>query len=389
MVTFLESIRWRRPAVGITDVREVARRKLPRPVFDFIDGGAENELTLRSNESAFASLGFVPQALTDVSKRSQRVRVLGLDLPSPVLLAPAGLARMAHRDGEIAAARAAARAGTVYTLSTAASASIEEVAAACSGPLWLQLYVWSDRGATAALVDRARAAGYHALCFTIDVPLSGRRERDVRNGLTIPPKPAGSTWHHYARHPLWVRQALLGSPITFRNFIDSDAGGGNSAVALGNYVNSQLNPSMSWDDLRWLREAWSGPLLVKGIMSAHDAREVVKVGADAVVVSNHGGRQLDGLPATIDVLPEIVDAVAGDAEVLMDSGVRRGSDVVKALALGARAVLVGRPYLYGLAMDGEDGALRVLEMLRDEIDRVQALLGVPDLKQMHRGLVRR
>ena len=385
----LERVGWHRPPSSVEDVRTVARRRLPRPVFDFIDGGAEDELTLTENRAALKRLRFQPQALTDVSVRSQRISVLGLDLEIPVLLAPAGLARLAHPDGEVAAARAAGAVGTVFTLSTASSASIEEVAGASTGPLWLQLYVWRDRGATRELVQRADAAGYHSLCFTIDVAMSGQRERDLRNGLTIPPRPAGSTLVHYARHPMWLRHALLSSPITFANFLGAAPGQGDSAVALAKYVNSQLNPAMSWDDLQWLRETWQRPLLVKGVMTPADARRAVDLGADAVVVSNHGGRQLDGLPATIDVLPEIVDAVGDRAEVLLDSGVRRGADVIKALALGARAVLVGRPYLYGLAMDGEAGAVQVLRMLAAEIDRVQALLGVPDLKSLPPGLIRR
>jgi len=387
-MSLLQRVGWRRPPASVEDVRAIARRRLPRPVFDFIDGGAEDEVTLADNRAGFERFRFQPQALTDVSVRSQRVTVLGLELELPVLLAPAGLARLAHPGGEVAAARAAAAAGTVFTLSTAASASIEEVAAASKGPLWLQLYVWSDRGATRDLVARADAAGYHSLCFTIDVPMSGQRERDLRNGLTIPPRPAGSTLVEYARHPAWVRHALLGSPITFANFLGATPGQGDGAVALGKYVNSQLNPSMSWDDLQWLRETWQRPLLVKGVMTAGDARRAVDLGADALIVSNHGGRQLDGLPATVDVLAEIVDAVGDRAEVLLDSGVRRGADVVKALALGARAVLVGRPYLYGLAMSGEAGALQVLRMLAAEIDRVQALLGVPDVRSLHPGFIR-
>lgn len=381
----LESIGAIRPAASVHELRTAARRSIPRPVFDFIDGGAEDERTLRANATDFGRLTFRPRPLTDVSARSQRTTVLGLDLPSPVLLSPCGLARLAHTGGEVSAARAAAAFGTVFTLSTAASCSVEEVAAACSGPKWFQLYVWQDRDATLALVDRARDAGYQALCFTIDVPLSGQRERDIRHGMTIPPKPAPRSLVHYARHPQWVRGALLGNPITFRNFVGRE--GGDSAVALGTFVNSQLNPSMSWDDLVWLREIWSGPLVVKGVMRGEDARRAVDLGADAVIVSNHGGRQLDGLPSTISVLPEIVAAVGADAEVYLDGGVRRGSDVVKALALGARACMVGRPWLYGLAADGEAGVTRVLELLSSEIDRVQALLGVTSLSELSPDLL--
>jgi L-lactate dehydrogenase (cytochrome) len=368
-----------RPPASVAELRAGARRRLPSPVFDFIDGGAEDEITRRANLADFGELRFRPKALVDVSARSQRTNVLGLELSSPILLSPCGLARLAHSDGELAAARSAARHETVFTLSTAASFSLEEVAQASHGPLWFQLYVWKDRSATAALVERARLAGYQALCFTIDVPLSGRRERDIRNGMTIPPRPAPRTLTSYARHPLWLRSAL-GDPITFRNFVGQ--GAGDSAVALGTFVNNQLNPSMNWDDLSWLRGLWDGPLIVKGVMTGAAARRAVDLGADAVVVSNHGGRQLDGLPSTVSALPEVVAAVHDDAEVYLDGGVRRGSDVIKALALGARACMIGRPWMYGLAAGGERGVDAALSLLRNEIDQVQALVGVPDTRDL-------
>ena len=366
-----------RPAASIDELRSRARSRLPRPVFDFIDGGADDEVTLRANRKDFERLTFRPDALIDVSLRSQSTTVLGQVVSSPVLLSPCGLARLAHRDGELAAARAAAEFGTVFTLSTASSFSIEEVAAAGSGTNWFQLYVWQDREATRALVQRAQAAGYAALCFTIDVPLSGKRERDLRHGMTIPPKPTVRSLPHWACHPMWVRQALLGDPITFRNFVGQAAS--DSAVALGTFVNRQLNPAMCWDDLIWLREIWDGPLIVKGVMSGRDARRAVDLGAEAVVVSNHGGRQLDGLPSSVSVLPEVVASVGSDAEVYLDGGVRRGSDVVKALALGARACMVGRPWVFGLGAGGQAGVSRALEVFRSEIDRAQALIGNTDL----------
>lgn len=382
----LQNLGLLRPAASVAELRMAARRRLPRPVFDFIDGGAEDERTLRANSSGFGRLTFRPRALVGVSSRSQRTTVLGQDVPSPLLLAPCGLARLAHPGGELAAARAAARYGTIFSLSTAASCSIEEVADAAPGPRWFQLYVWQDRAATRALVERARIAGYDALCFTVDVPMSGQRERDLRHGMTIPPRPAPRSLVHYARHPRWVQKALLGDPITFRNFVGQAANDG--AVALGTYVNSQLNPSMSWDDMTWLRKLWSGPLVVKGIMGGSDARKAVDLGADGVIVSNHGGRQLDGLPSTVSVLPEVVAAVGTHAEVYLDGGVRRGADVVKAVALGARACLVGRPWMYGLAAGGETGVTRVFEIFSSEIDRVMALLGVTDITDLTVDMVR-
>ena len=379
-MTTLNRLGLTRPAASIDELRIRARRRIPRPVFDFIDGGAEDETTLRANRSDFATLAFRPDALVDVSTRSQRTTVLGQELPSPVLLSPCGLARLAHREGELGAARAAADFGTIFTLSTASSYSIEEVAAASRGVNWFQLYVWENRDATRALVERARAAGYTALCFTIDVPLSGQRERDIRHGMTIPPKPAPRSVPYWAIHPRWVQQALFGDPITFRNFVGQAAS--DSAVALGTFVNRQLNPAMCWDDLIWLREIWDGPLIVKGVMSGRDAARAVDLGAQAVVVSNHGGRQLDGLPSTISVLPEVVDAVGASAEVYLDGGVRRGSDVVKALALGARACMVGRPWVFGLGAGGQAGVARALEVFRSEIDRVQALIGNTDITKL-------
>lgn len=375
-----------RPAYTISDLRRMARRRLPLPVFDFIDGGAEDEVTLRRNTGDFASLTLRPRALVDVSTRHLATTVLGTPVASPVLFAPCGLARLAHREGELAAARAAAAAGTIFTLSTSSSYSIEEVGKAATGPQWFQLYVWKDRDVTRRLVERAREAGHQALCFTVDVPLSGQRERDLRNGMTIPPKPGPRSALHYAQHPRWLQGALLGDPITFRNFLGQSSG--NSAVSLGTYVNSMLNPSMCWDDLRWLRTIWDGPLVVKGLMRAEDARTAVDIGAEAVVVSNHGGRQLDGLPSTISVLSEVVDAVGDRAEVLLDGGVRRGSDVAKALALGARACMVGRPWMFGLAAGGELGATRSMEILTSELDRTMALLGVRDVAELDRSLLR-
>jgi L-lactate dehydrogenase (cytochrome) len=375
-----------RGPANVAEVRATARRRIPRPVFDFIEGGAEEEVTRRANLLAFRDYEFQPRALVDVSERSAATTVLGTSVSMPVLLAPCGLARLANTEGESATARAAADAGTVFTLSAMSSRSLEEVAAAGSGPQWFQLYVWRDREVTETLVERARTSGYTALCFTIDVPVTGRRERDVRNGMTIPPRPAPRTLFSYASHPGWVRGALLGEPITFRNFIGQ--GSGDSAVALGSFVNSQLNPSMNWDDLVWLREIWSGPIVVKGIMRGEDAKRSIDLGADGVVVSNHGGRQLDGLPSTLSVLPEVVEAVGSSAEVYIDGGIRRGTDVVKALALGARACMVGRPWMYGLAAGGEQGVRTVLDLFQREIDVSMALLGVRSVSELEPDLLR-
>lgn len=363
---------------SVAEFRRRAKRALPPMVFDFIDGGAEDERTLRGNEQAFDDLWFRPQPLNDVSRRCQSVELFGRTLSVPVLLAPAGLAGLAWPHGEAVAARAASQAGVPFVVSTASSCSIEEVRAAAAGPLWLQLYLWRDRAVTGSLVRRAEDAGYEAICLTVDVPMSGSRERDLRNGMTIPPRIRFRNAAGVLSRPRWMAR-MAGAPVTFANVSD---GGRGRTMALGAYVNSQLNPSASWDDLRWLRSAWPGKLVVKGVLDPNAACRLADEGADAVVVSNHGGRQLDGAVPAVRALPEIVDALGGRIPVLMDGGVRRGSDVVKALAIGATACLVGRPYLWGLAVAGEAGVSRVVGVLRDEIDRTFALLGTPSVGEL-------
>ena len=281
--------------------------------------------------------------------------------------------------GEAAAAAAASKLGIPFVVSTASSCSIEEVRTAAAGLLWLQLYLWRDREVTGSLVDRARNAGYDALCLTVDVPLSGSRERDLRNGMTIPPKIRVKNSLGVLSRPRWMIK-MAGAPVTFANVSDGHRG---QTMALGAYVNSQLNPSASWEDLRWLREKWTGTLIVKGILDPVSARRLVDEGVDAVIVSNHGGRQLDGAVPAILALSEIVEVVGGRVPVLMDGGVRRGTDVLKAVALGASACLFGRPYLWGLAVAGEQGAARVIELMMKEIDRDLALLGTPTIAEIH------
>ena len=363
---------------SVDEFRRRARRVLPPMVFDFVDGGAEDETTVRGNEACFDHWWLRPQALTDVSERDQSVQLFGQRLPTPLILAPAGLAGLVWPRGEAAAAAAASNAGIPFTVSTASSCSIEEVRAAAQGQLWLQLYLWRDRDVTGSLVDRARDAGYDALCLTVDVPLSGARERDLRNGMTIPPKIRMKNSLGVLSRPRWMRK-MAGAPVTFANVSDGHRG---RTMALGAYVNSQLNPSASWDDLRWLREKWKGTLIIKGVLDPVSARRMVDEGVDAVIVSNHGGRQLDGAIPAIAALPDIVAAVSGRVPVLMDGGVRRGTDVLKAVALGASACLVGRPYLWGLAVAGEEGVSRVIELLRTEIDRDLALLGTPTIGEI-------
>jgi L-lactate dehydrogenase (cytochrome) len=376
-------------AINIEDLRAGARRRLPRAVFDYVDGGAEDEQALGENRAAFGRLTFCPRVLVDVSRRDQSTTVLGERISSPVLLAPTGLAGLVWPRGEIAAARAAARTGTIYVMATRSTCSVEEVAVAAAGPRWLQVYVWRDRQVTRRLIERARAAGYRALCLTVDVAVSGHRERDLRNGFTIPPRVTLSNAVDTLRRASYLRGILRGPKITDKNFLDFAPGVGTDLVSLGGYVSGLQDPTVNWDDLDWFKSLWPGPLAIKGIMTPEDARRAVDHGAEAIVVSNHGGRQLDSLPSAIDALPEIVDGVDGRAEILLDGGLRRGSDVVKAIALGARAGLVGRPFLYGLAAAGQAGVERALEILRDEIDRTLALIGRPTLAELDRTAIRR
>jgi isopentenyl diphosphate isomerase/L-lactate dehydrogenase-like FMN-dependent dehydrogenase len=365
-------IGFRRPVVNIEDLRRIARRRLPAIAFEFIDGAAEDEVTLRANRRAFEEIAFRPRALVDTVERPQSTTVLGTEIATPIVLAPTGYTRLASRNGEIEAARAAARMGTIYCLSTMASTSIEEVARAADGPLWFQLYLWRHREITDSLVRRAHDCGYQALVVTTDVPVSSKRERDLHNGFVLPPRVRPGRAAEILLHPRWLWNLLFSPPITFTNLAEV----GHGRKSHSEFVNRELsNPSATYDDLRRLREEWPGLLLVKGTMTAEDAELAVSCGVDGIIVGNHGGRQLDGLPGSIQALPEVVEAVGGRAEVLLESGVRRGSDVVKALALGAKAVMIGRAYVYGLAAGGEQGAVQALEILRKEIDLCLALLG--------------
>ena len=376
-------------AINIDDLRQRARRRLPRAVFDFVDGGAADEVTLRRNRDAFRELTFRPRVLVDASTRDQSTAIFGQRIESPVIVAPTGMAGICWPYGEIVAAQAAGRAGTIYTLSTHSSCSIEEVAAAATGPLWFQLYVWQNRDLTRSFVERARAAGYKALVLTVDVPVISTRERDHRNGFTIPPRITVSNVLDTAWRVRWIRGVMRGPKLTLKNLVGAPGATRTDIVTLGGVANRQLDPSIDWDDLDWFRSLWPGPLLLKGVLSAEDALRAVEHGIDGIVVSNHGGRQLDHAPAAIEVLPEIAEAVGGRAEVLLDGGIRRGSDVLKAIALGARAVMAGRPYLYGLAVEGEAGVARALGILKSELDRAMALVGARRLDEVDLSLLRR
>jgi isopentenyl diphosphate isomerase/L-lactate dehydrogenase-like FMN-dependent dehydrogenase len=374
-------------AYNVSDVRELARRRVPTMAFDFVDGAAGDELTMAANDAAFARVGFSPRALRDVRGRDLRTTVLGTPVAFPVILGPTGGPALQHADGELAAARAAHRAGTVLTVSTAASHPLEDIRRAAHGPVWFQLYATPDDRLTEHMISRAEAAGCCAMLVTVDAAVSGPHERDLRNGWGNPPRLTPANVQDALRHPArltrWAR-AIAGGPVA--RFGDA----GDYARRQGGAAPIDLcNDGQTWEHLERLRARWQAPLAVKGIMTAADAVRARECGVDAVVVSNHGGRQLDGLPATLEVLPEIVAALAGDGvQVLMDGGVRRGADVVKALALGADACLVARPWVWGLAAAGEAGVDHVLEILRTELDRTLALLGVRSVEEIDRSLIR-
>lgn len=374
----------------IEDLEQRANRRLPRMIADFLNGGAEDERTIDWNRRAFAETSFRPRVLVDVSERDLSTTVCGERLALPVVLAPTGLARLVHHEGEMAAARAATAAGSLLVVSSASSFPLESLSNAVDGPMWFQLYPWGDRGLTGGLIDRAERAGYRALCVTVDVPAVGGRERDIRNGFTVPPRVRPANVLDVARHPRWLLGLARGGRITLENLVGLPGGPGDDALSLARYINEELlNPANDWEELAWIRERWSRPLLVKGVLTAEDARRAVAHGVDGIVISNHGGRQLDGAPATLDVLPEILEATEGEIDVLIDGGIRRGSDVVKAIATGAKACLVGRPFWYGLACGGEDGVTRMFEILRTEIDRTLALIGCPRVDKLDPTYLRR
>jgi len=364
-------------AASVDDLRRIARRRLPHGVFDYIDGAAEDEHTLAHNRAAFEAIPFRPRVLRDVSAVDTTTMLLGRQLPFPLVLAPTGFTRIADPEGELAVARSAARAGLPYTLSTLGTRSIEEVAAAggAGARLWFQVYVWRDRGLVADMIERAADAGYEALVVTVDTAVLGRRERDVRRGFSLPPKIGLGTFVDGALHPGWTWRFVRAEPIKFANVVGRDVGDGSSAVSLAEYVNSQFDAALDWDDLEWMRSVWRGPIIVKGIQTVADAVLAAEHGVDAIALSNHGGRQLDGAPAPIDLVAPVAQAVGGRVEIICDGGVRRGGDIVKAVALGATACMTGRPYLYALGAAGERGVDHVIGLFLEGVRRTMALVG--------------
>jgi L-lactate dehydrogenase (cytochrome) len=361
---------------SIADLRHLAWRKLPAPLFHYIDGGADDEVTLRRNTAAFDDYALLPRTLCDVSAIDLSTRVLGQKLALPFFCAPTGMSRLFHIGAERAVARAAAAAGTLYALSTMATTTLEDVAVASDGPKMFQVYLFRDKGLTAEFVQRCIDARYDALCLTIDTPLAGNRERDRVTGMTMPPRFTLASLASFAAHPGWALDYLRDGDFNIRNVahrVDALAGGGMSLI---DYVNSQFDRTASWADAAALRAMWPGPFVIKGVQSITDARRAVDAGASALMISNHGGRQLDGAMAPVELVARIRDALGDGVELIVDGGVRRGTHVLKAIALGANACSIGRAYLYGLAAGGEAGVAHALALLRDEIARDMALMGV-------------
>lgn len=366
-------------AYSIADLRIQARRRLPRPIFDYIDGGADDERALANNAGAFGRYDIVPDVLNDVSTIRTASTLFGQPVSTPLMLAPTGLTRMFHPAAEDAVARAAARHGLAYALSTMGTTRIEEWASAFPGPRIFQIYVFRDRGLTTEFVQRCKAAGVHGLALTVDTPVAGNRERDHRNGLSLPPRLTLASLAHFAMHPGWSLPALTGSKFDLANVSHRVDALSRRSMSLFDYIGSQFDRSVTWKDVEWLAAEWGGPLSIKGVMTPEDARRAVDCGASGVMLSNHGGRQLDDAPAPVDQIAAVRERLGDGPEIICDGGVRRGSDLFKALALGANGVSIGRPYLYGLAAGGEAGVDRALGLLRAEFERTLTLAGVNDI----------
>ena len=371
-------------ALNIEDLRKIARRKLPKPLFNYIDGGADDESNVCGNTHAYDAVKLVPEYLVDVADIDMRTTVLGREIAMPLFLGPTGMTRLFHHDGETAVSKAAADAGTYYMLSTVGATSIEDVAKACNGPKCFQIYVMKDRGLTHEFIQRCRDAKYDSLMLTVDIPVAGYRERELRYGFTLPPRLNLSGAIGFAARPGWVYRALTHPKATLANVAHKIPEGSSQSTSLMEYIAKQFDPSVTWDDLEWMITEWGGPFVIKGILSPADARRAVDTGVTAISVSNHGGRQLDGSLSAFEALGPIVDEVGGECEIICDGGIRRGTHVMKALARGATACSIGRPYLYGLAAGGQAGVAKALELLKDEIERAMALLGCRSVAEIGR-----
>ena len=369
-------------ALNIEDLRKIARKKLPAPLFNYIDGGADDESNVHGNSHAFDKVKLVPEYLVDVANIDLTTRVLGREISMPLFLGPTGMTRLFHHDGETAVSRAAAEAGTYYSLSTVGATSIEDVAAASDGPKCFQIYVMKDRGLTREFIQRCKDSEYDSLMLTVDIPVAGYRERELRYGFSMPPKLNLAGVLGFAARPRWVYRALTHPRATLANVAHKSPEGSSQSTSLMEYIAKQFDPSVTWSDLEWMVSEWNGPFAIKGILSPADARRAVDAGVTAISVSNHGGRQLDGALSAFEALGPILDEVGGECEVICDGGIRRGTHVLKALARGATACSVGRPYLFGLAAGGQAGVARALGLLRAEIERDMGLLGCRNIAEI-------
>ena len=375
---------------NVAELRKAARKKLPSPIFQYIDGGADDEWTLRRNTSAFENWEVMPSMLTGVTQVDLSTALFGRQLSLPLVLSPTGMSRLFHHHKELGVARAASRANIYYGLSSMGSSTIEEVSAVGTGPKFFQIYVFRDRHLTGSFVERCIEAGYDALCITVDTPIAGNRERDIVTGMTIPPSLSARSVMSFATKWSWLWGLTRNRDFTLANLSEAIDPRKSGALSIFDYVNQQFDPSVSWNDVAWLREHWQGPLIIKGILSPEDARQAREIGATAIMVSNHGGRQLDSAAAPIDCIPAIRDAVGDDLELIVDGGVRRGSHIFKALALGASACSVGRPYLYGLGAGGEAGVSKAIDILASETRRCMLLSGYDSIQSIKdRAPVRR
>ncbi len=370
----------------IEDLRQLHKRRVPKAFFDYADRGSYTEDTLRANSEDLAQIKFRQRILVDVSKRDLSTTILGEPAAMPLILAPVGLLGMQHGDGEIHACRAAQAAGIPFTQSTMSICSIEDIAAAVDKPFWFQLYVMKDRGFIKALIERAIAAKCSALVVTVDLQVIGQRHQDIKNGMTVPPEWSLSKLVDFATKPAWVSGVLRGKRRTFGN-LAGHLKVSEDITSLSTWISSQFDTSLSWKDLDWIRSIWPGKLILKGILDVEDAELAAKTGAQAIVVSNHGGRQLDGAPSSIEVLPEIVDAVGSQMEIMFDGGIRTGMDVVRALALGAKSCMIGRAYAYGLGAGGQEGVAKALDILSKEMLTTMGLCGVNTIAEIDDNLL--
>lgn len=374
---------------AIKDLQKLAAKKLPRMIRDFMEGAAEDEKTLHNNLSAFDRYDLVPRVLKDISHCDISTTIMGQKIDMPVMLSPTGMSRLFHQQGEMAVSKAASAANTVYTLSSMSTFNIEEVAQGSEGPKWFQIYVWKDPEIVKEFIERCRAANYHSLCLTVDVAALGQRERDLHNGMTLPPRFTLSAMFDTALHPGWWLGHLTNPKMQLANVAGKQGKGFENVTSQTRFAQAMMDNTVTWDDAQKMIEQWGGPFVIKGISSAADAVRAVEIGAKGIMIGNHGGRQLDASVAPLNILEDVVQAVGNSAEVYLDGGVRRGTDVIKALCLGAKACMIGRAYLYGLAAGGEAGVNKALTMFKDEITRAMQLMGVNSVKELNKNFLKK